>query len=144
MPDLQRYPWNLNLIESVEDNVVFLKSVYFCEFLDLNKKCASHFCWETANENKHFKKHKNRNLIHTWSDKAFKDTVLNRVFPSVHGGSLRITLTVPLSTYLIDYKGIIRELQNSFESSNVNSEKTDSVTIYYYKFEGYRTIFEQF
>ena len=35
--------------------------------------------------------------IHTWSDKAFKGTVVNRELLSLHGGSLEITLTVPLS-----------------------------------------------
>jgi len=29
-------------------------------------------------------------LIHTWTDKAFKCTVLNRALPSLHGGSLEI------------------------------------------------------
>ena len=36
-------------------------------------------------------------LIHTWSDKSFKGTVVNRVLPSLDGGLLEITLTV-LST----------------------------------------------
>ena len=38
-------------------------------------------------------------LIHTWSDKAFDGTVVNRA--SLLGGSLEITLTVPL---IIDIK----------------------------------------
>ena len=35
MPDLQRYPWNLDLIKNEEENIVFShsKSDYFCEFL---------------------------------------------------------------------------------------------------------------
>ena len=33
----------------------------------------------------------------TWSNKAFKDTVVNRALPSLHRGSLEITLTVSLS-----------------------------------------------
>ena len=32
----------------------------------------------------------------TWSDKAFKCTVVDRALPSLHGGSLEVTLTVPL------------------------------------------------
>ena len=36
-------------------------------------------------------------LIHTSSaDKAFKDTVVNQALQSLKGGSLEITLTVPL------------------------------------------------
>ena len=31
------------------------------------------------------------------SDKDFKGIVVNRAFPSLHSGSLKITLTVPLS-----------------------------------------------
>ena len=40
-------------------------------------------------------------LIHTWSersDKPFKCTVVNQALPSLYGGSLEITLTVPLNT----------------------------------------------
>ena len=34
--------------------------------------------------------------IHTWSDKAFKGTVLNRASPLLYSGSIEISLTVPL------------------------------------------------
>ena len=34
--------------------------------------------------------------IHTWSDKAFKGTVLNRASPLLYSGSIEIPLTVPL------------------------------------------------
>ena len=43
MPDLQQYPWNLNLTKNVEE-----KCFFFCEFLHF-KKCASHWHKETAN-----------------------------------------------------------------------------------------------
>ena len=43
------------------------------------------------------KKQKNAYLIHTWSDEAFKGTVVNRTMSSLHGGSLEITLTVPIN-----------------------------------------------
>ena len=36
-------------------------------------------------------------LIHTWSEKSVQGTVVHRKFPSLHWGSLEITLTVPLS-----------------------------------------------
>ena len=36
-------------------------------------------------------------LINTCSDKTFKGTVVNPALPSLPGGSLKITLTVPLS-----------------------------------------------
>ena len=55
-----------------------------------------HYCKETAYEIKIFKKkQKHWYLIHTWSDKAFKGTVLNRTLPSLHGGSLEIMFTFP-------------------------------------------------
>ena len=42
------------------------------------------------------KKQKHGYLFNTRSDKAFKGTVVNKALPSLHGGSLEITLTVPL------------------------------------------------
>ena len=70
-------------------------SVYFCE--SLYCLWASHFRRKTANKNKqNLKKQKHWVLIHTWSNKAFEGTVVNRALPSLHGGSLEITLTVTL------------------------------------------------
>ena len=43
------------------------------------------------------KKQKHGYLVHTWSDKAFMGTVVNRTLSSLHGVSLEITLTVSLS-----------------------------------------------
>ena len=43
------------------------------------------------------KKQKPCYLIHTYSDKAFKNIVVNRTMPSLHGESLKITLSVPLN-----------------------------------------------
>ena len=34
--------------------------------------------------------------INSWSDEASKGTVVNWTLPSLHAGSLEITLTVPL------------------------------------------------
>ena len=36
---------------------------------------ASHFCSETTIKNNQLKKNNHRYLIHTWLDKAFKDTI---------------------------------------------------------------------
>ena len=49
-----------------------------------------------------------------WSDRRFMGTFVNLVFPSLHGKSLKITLTVPLindkyiiiSNYNLDYKSL--------------------------------------
>ena len=48
--------------------------------------------------NRKLKKLKHQCLINTQLDKAFKGTVVNRALPSLHGGSLEITLTVPLKS----------------------------------------------
>ena len=45
------------------------------------------------------KKQEHGYQIHTWSDKAFKGTVVNRVLPSSIGESLEIMRTVPLTRY---------------------------------------------
>ena len=39
------------------------------------------------------KKQKHSYLIQTGSDKAFKGRVVNRALPSLHGGSVKVTLT---------------------------------------------------
>ena len=44
--------------------------------------------------NKHLEKR--RYFPHFSSNKSFKGTVVNRTLPSLHGGSLQITFTVPL------------------------------------------------
>ena len=67
--------------------------VSFSTLLLINKECASHFCREIANE----KEQKHWYLIHTWLEKPFKCTVIIQALPTLHGGSLKITLTVPLT-----------------------------------------------
>ena len=37
-----------------------------------------------------------KNVIHTWSDKDFKGTSVNRTLPSLHQGSLEITIKISL------------------------------------------------
>ena len=103
MPDLQLYPGNFNLIKNMEEIFVFLTQCLFlwvslCSIVVLiNKECASHFRREPTNEINSLKKQKHWYLIHTWSEKAVKGTVVNLTLPSLHGGSFEITPTVPLS-----------------------------------------------
>ena len=72
MPDSQWYPQNLYLIKNVEDKVGFLtRSVDFYEFL---------YCVLKA-----------RYAQVTFTEKSIR-------LPSLHGGSLEVTFTVPLIT----------------------------------------------
>ena len=66
----------------------------------MNKKCRSPFRRETVSENRLF-----------ISDKGFHGTVVNRARTSLHRGSLKITLTVPLK-HLIKRK---EELDDDME-----------------------------
>ena len=50
-------------------------------------------------------------LIHTCSYKAFKGTVVNRVLPSLHEGSLEIMFTVPLSSPVAEFKEFERRFK---------------------------------
>ena len=74
--DLQRYP--RNLIKNVENTVVFLTRKMFSPLHLINKKCASHFHREAANENKHFKE---TNFIR----QSFHGSVVNHALPSLQG-----------------------------------------------------------
>ena len=63
MPDLQHYPWNLNLNKNVEDIVVFLTQQVFISisfFVASHKQemRLSYFHRETANEKNSLKKQK--------------------------------------------------------------------------------------
>ena len=59
------------------------------------RKSISH--GESANVNNSLKKQNHWYLIRSWPGRAFKGTVVNQALPSLHGGSLEITLTVPLA-----------------------------------------------
>ena len=39
-------------------------------------------------------KEKHELLIHSWSDKALKGTIVNRIYPSINEGSLKIKIIV--------------------------------------------------
>ncbi len=45
-----------------------------------------------------FKTYQHSYIIQPLSDTAFKGVIVNRALPSLHEGSLEITLTVPLGT----------------------------------------------
>ena len=51
---------------------------------------------QTAKETKQFKETKTWISKSHLTDKAFKDTVVNRALSSLHGGSLKTMLTLPL------------------------------------------------
>ena len=72
------------------------------EFLHcfLHGKNAQVTLEEKPHENKLFEKY--GYLMHTRSDKAVVGTVVNRALPSLHKGSLEITLTVPLKWHEIN------------------------------------------
>ena len=53
----------------------------------------------TINENNMFKKISDKIYNHTSSDKAYQGTFVNQELTSLHGGSLEITLTVPLNWF---------------------------------------------
>ena len=70
IPDLKRYPWNLNMIKNVEETVVLTdsKRVFFLWVSPLFLTSR-----EIANENEQFKETITYiYLIHAWSDKVFK------------------------------------------------------------------------
>ena len=46
-----------------------------------------------------FKKIRDKIYNHTSSDKAYQGTFVNQELTSLHGGSLEITLTVPLNWF---------------------------------------------
>ena len=77
---MQKWQWNpenLYLIKNVEDTLVT-------------------FADKPQMKIKSLKEEKHWYLIHTWSEKAFKGTVVNRALPFLHWESPQITLTVPL------------------------------------------------
>ena len=85
MPDLQGYPWNLTLMWKIPSCFLLDKSSFrrVSPLFLISKICASHFRREPAN------------------DKAFKGTVVTRALSTLHVGSLKITLTVPLDYFFI-------------------------------------------
>ena len=127
MPDLQRYPWNFNMIKNVEDIVVYDKGGFFLwvsPLLLINKKFASLFAEKPQVKINSLKKHKHWYLIQTWTDKAFKGTFVTRTLPSLQEGSLKITLAVPLKSFFFKEK---------FRSLNAQKSQHILVKNYYLK-----------
>ena len=94
MPDLQRFPWNFNLIKNLEAIVVYLTRKLF--IISVNFFIA---CLKTSNaqvtftENQFKETKKVKSNSHTWSDKAFKGTVFNRELLSLYReGHLKLRL----------------------------------------------------
>ncbi len=73
MPQLKRYPWNLNLIKNV------LISVNFSNTINVSTKQQTKINSLTITIY----------IIHTYSDKAFKGTVFNRTCPSLYEGTVQ-------------------------------------------------------
>ena len=92
MSNSQRHPWNLYLIEIVEDIVVFLGLILIIPIcfpaVEIIKSSLyrNHNWYIISSQN-----YQNWYLIHSWKDKAFEGTLVNRTLPS---------LTVYLHTHL--------------------------------------------
>ena len=88
LSDLKRYPWNFNLIKNVEDVVVFLTYKVFITFPLINKKypIVIFFSEKPQIQLNSLKILKHLYLIHTLSNKAFKDKVVNQALLSCMKG----------------------------------------------------------
>ena len=95
MSNLQRYPWNLYLINNMEDIIVFLSLKLFNSD-DINMFSCSRNAQVTFIEKLSVWKVIKIETFYAGSDKAFLGAVGSRALPSLHGVSLEITLTVPL------------------------------------------------
>ena len=104
IPDLQQ---NISKFYLIKINQKFLfqfqKSVCFdlwflCkrDFLAYNKKD-----WRNYQNRTFIKLVKNNVFFHIFYQIGFKGTFVNRALPSLHKGSLRIMLTVPLNNILL-------------------------------------------
>ena len=86
----------------------FGSTSFFLKYFLLCKECPSHFLRETKNENEQFKETK---TFQSWSDKALKDTVVNRKVSSLHGRSLAYS---PFKKWTIMLGHIFTSLYSSF------------------------------
>ena len=77
--------------KNVENIVVFMTQKVFISssfsFIFLKTRSAQvTFEVKPQIKMKSLKKKKHKKIIHAWSDKVFKSTLVNRVLPSLHGG----------------------------------------------------------
>ena len=93
MPDSQRYPWNLYLINYLEVIFVFQGLKVFNSCM-LSCSRNARVCWELTVANNQF--WRLQIFIFNSSDKPFKGTDVYQTLPSLHRGSFEITLTVPV------------------------------------------------
>ena len=80
---------------NMEANIVFpyRKVIILGKLILTSKKCASHYCRETADETRYF--------IHTNQTKVLRVLrFVNQALPSLHEGLLEITLTIPLNLFV--------------------------------------------
>ena len=107
MSDSQQYPEKLCWIKyELEINVYDFKKLIICGFS--TKVQMAHFYLILLNLEKR------QYLPHYWSNEGLKGTLVTRAVSTCHGGSLEITLTVPLiyfaSTFL--HEEIYRKIQD--------------------------------
>ena len=99
MFDLQRYPWNLTLINILEDTIVYLTQKLFF-FLWISQLFLTKKKVVLAEKSKmkinSLNKLKHGYLIYTWSDKAFKEGYRCKSGIGIFAGHSEIMLTVPL------------------------------------------------
>ena len=97
--------WQCSNYNSTLENFIWSKplkitsdptNVYFCDFLNCFWNAQVTVAQKSQMKINSLKKLEHGCLIYTWSDKAFKNSIVNRTLLSLQEGSLEITLTVPL------------------------------------------------
>ena len=73
------------------------------------------------------KKQKHSYLNHTWLEKAFKGTVVNRAVQSLHVGSLEVTVTGPLITLIFsEISVLIYQIRCAWSTKSLINQLFDS------------------
>ena len=80
----QQYPWNLYLINNIE-------YMFSC-----SRNAQITFGEKPQIKIISFQNCTHEYLIHTWTEKSFKGTIVNRALSSLHKGSPAVTLTVSI------------------------------------------------
>ena len=114
MPDSHRYPWYFYLINNMEDIFVtwHLKEFTYdnSNIFSCSRNALVALVEEPPLKLISFQTYIHLYiLIHTWSDHTYiKGTIVKQALPSLHCGSFKITITIPLTLQLracwgIDY-----------------------------------------